>query len=202
MDIHKKMGRERKKGLLTIFAPLGIMVFIGYFVYTLIAEGFFIGWEKYFAGLCYLSILASLLAVDFKIIRWLHYNIYIQDNKLKIRDGFFNRVISIPLERIYYISSTKPLGNFDYDSLLITDKKIGHKKIKRLTDDEFSNLKEHMEVIRELKDSYPDSTFYYYRVHHHSFKFQYFFYLMYKNCEACKFSITSMDLVRRFVEQK
>lgn len=202
MDLNKRVEREKRKCLYKIFIPMTIMAFAGYFLYTLIAGNFFVGWEIYFAEGCYVSILMVLLVADVGIVQWMHYDIHIEDRKLKIRDGFFIRVITIPLERIYYVSSIRSRGSIDYDSLFITDKKIKHKKIRQLTEEDFKNSKEHFDVIQELKDTYPEHIFYYYRVQHHGYKFLYFFHLLYKNCESCKFSDTSMELVKRYVEQK
>lgn len=197
MEVQRKLKRERNIYKLKIVLSFIFAVSLGYFVYKLILSGFFISWEIYFAAGCYVLILIFLFAVIFGVIRWMHYNIFIEDGRLKIRDGFFSKAVSIPIERIYYINSIRLKGNKDYDSLFITDKKTGHKKVRKLSEDEFSGKNEHLQAVQELKYLYPDRTFYYYRVQHHGFKFSYFFFMIYKNCERCKFSDTSMDLVKK-----
>lgn len=200
MDIYKKLEREKIYGLWKVIAPFIIFAAAGYFLHALIIGGFFIGWEKYFAFGCYTSIFFVLLIADISILNWLYYDIIFEDDKIRIKDSFFTRAIVIPLDRIYYISSIK-LGSVDYDSIIIIDKKIHHKKIKRLSEDDFIDHKEHIKAVRIIKDLYPDKTFYYYRIRHHGYKFFYYFYFLYKSCDRCKFSNTSMELVKIFAEQ-
>jgi hypothetical protein len=197
MNIYKVLEKERKHNLGKIYLPFAIMAGAGYFLYALIAENFFVGWEMYFAIGCYILIVITLLVIDSKILWMMHYDIYIMDEKLRIKDGFFSRVISIPLERLYYVSTVK-YGR-GYDSIFVTDKKITHSKVKMLSENEFKGTEGHLGVISELKDRYPCKTFYYYRVYHHGYKFLYFFYMVYKACDRCKFSNTSMELVKNCV---
>lgn len=200
MNIHNKLEREKRHNILKIVFTTIIASAAGYFLYLLISGSFFVGWEIYFAVICYCAILIGLCIADLGIFRWMYYSIYLKDSVVKIRDGFFDRVISIPADRIYYISSRRR-GNLDYDSILITDKKINHKKIKRLSEEEFINEDERIEIIKELSEIYPGKTFYYYRVRHHGYKFFYYFYMLYRNCEKCKFSDTSMELVKGYIGQ-
>jgi hypothetical protein len=202
MDKLKKLDREKNAGILKILISIVFSVLSGYIVYALIGSGFFLDWEIYFAIACYVLIVINLLIIDIGIIRWIHYTVYIEDGKLKIRDGFFSRIIPIPIERVYYLSSVKLVKGIDYDTLLIVDKKIGHKKIKRLSLDELYDKKEHMEAITWLEEMYPEKTFYYYRVYHHGYKFSYFFYLVYRNCEKCRLSDVSISLVKDYAESK
>lgn len=202
VNIHKKLGWEKRFNVYKIVVPLIIMAAGGYFLNALINEGFFIGWEIYFAVGCYASIFVIIMAIDARIIRWMHYSIYIENNRLKIRDGFFSRVISIPLERIFYVNSSKLGDKLHYESLLITDKKINHKKIKPLVLDEISEKGEDSKGFTDLKEVYPDKTFYYYRVCHQGYKFAYYFYMLYKNCERCKFSDSSMEIVKMYSQSK
>lgn len=202
MDIYKKLERERNTGVIKIIISVIFAVLSGYFVYTLVDSGFFKGWEIYFAVGCYLLILVVLIIIDLGIIRWIGFNMYIEDGKLKIRYSRFSREISLPLDRIFYVNSAKSSKAADYDTIFITDKKTGHKKVRKLCDDELKNNREHLKAVIYLKEMYPERTFYYYRFYHHGYKFAYFFYLIYKNCEKCKLSDTSMVLVKQFVETK
>jgi Predicted membrane protein len=196
MDIYRRLEKEKKYNIRRLFIPIVIMSAAGYFVYALIDEGFFVGWEVYFAVACYIMIFTFVFAIDMKVMWWINYRIHITDGKVKIRDGFFSRVISIPLERLYYISSVR-IGNEDeYDSIFITDKKINHSKIKLLTESEFKDESEHLSIVRELEDRYPEKSFYYYRVCHNGYKFLYYFYMLYRSCDRCRFSSTSMELVK------
>jgi hypothetical protein len=199
MNIQKKLRRERKSNLSKILIPLMVMFGAAYFLYSLAIENFFIKWELYFIIGCYSLIFLTLIIIDLKIIYWINYSIFTEDDKLKIKDGFLSRIIIIPIDRLYYISSSKAYDQ-RYDSIFITDKKVNHKKIKLLNEDEFKNTKEHAVVIKELCARYPDKTFYYYRVVHHGYKFLYYMFMLYKSCERCKFSNTSMDLVRKYAE--
>lgn len=200
MKIYKKMRNEKTLNIHKIIIPLIIMAVVGYFLNALIKENFFIGWEIYFALGCYILILAFLLVMDAKILMEMHYRIYIEDNKLKIRDGLLSRVIPIPLDRIYYISSSRKGEGLFYDSLFITDKKINHSKIRLLMEEELKYDSLHLMAARELKERYPDKVFYYYRVCHRSYKFAYYFYMLYKSCERCRFSDTSMEIVKRYTQ--
>jgi hypothetical protein len=202
MDIYKKLEREKNSGILKVLISVIFAALSGYFVYTLTDSGFFIGWENYFAVGCYILILLVLTAVIIGIIRWIGYQMYIDDGKLRIRYSRFSREISIPLERIYYIDSTRSSRATDYDTIFITDKKTGHKKVRKLNEDELRDNKEHLKAVMYLKEMYPDRTFYYYRLYHHGYKFSYFLYMIYKNCEKCKLSDISMGLVKEFVETK
>lgn len=199
MDIYRKLEREKRNCVWKVFIPLTIYGFTGYFLYLLIVGGFFVKWEAYFAVACYSAILPVLIIVDVGIIKWMHYDICFEDGRIKIRDGFLMRKISIPAERIYYVSSRR-VGKTDCDSLIITDKKIHHKKISKLSAMDFKDQPEHFDAIKELEYLYPGKVFYYYRVHHHGYKFYYFFYLLYKNCERCRFSDTGMELVKGFLQ--
>lgn len=196
MNIYKKLQNEKKYAIHKIIIPLIIMAGVGYLLYGLVYGGFFIGWEVYFALTCYGLILVMLLILDMNILTRIYYNIYIEDNKLRIRDGFFSRIITIPLERLYYVSSVRIGDNGHYDSIFVTDKKINHSKIKLLSPDQLTN--EHLRVFEELKSRYPEKAFYYYRVKHQEYKFLYYFYMLYKSCDRCKFSDTSMELVKRY----
>jgi hypothetical protein len=202
MNIYKKIEREKNINLLRVFLPLVIVFTVGYFLYEFIHAGLLVGWEVYFAMFCYISILITLIIVDLGIVRWIVYDIDIRDGKLRIKDSLFTRAIYIPLDRIYYISSMGTENDIGYDSIFITDKKITHSKIKPLAAGEFQTGHGHYSVINELKELYPDKKFYYYRVYHHGYKFLYYFYMIYKNCERCKFSDISMELVKSFVQQK
>lgn len=200
MKIYKKIKNEKTINIYKIIVPLVIMAGMGYFLNALINENFFIGWEVYFALGCYILLLAFLLVMDAKILMEMHYSIYIEDSRLKIRDGLFSRVISIPLDRIYYISSSKQGRGITYDSIFITDKKVNHSKIRLLKEEDLKHAYHHLEAARELKDRYHDKTFYYYRVCHRSYKFVYYFYMLYKSCERCRFSDTSMEIVKRYIQ--
>lgn len=202
MDKYKKLEREKNSSIFKILISVVFSILSGYFIYVLNGKGFFEGWEIYFAIACYILIIVVIIIIDIGTVHWICYNIFIDDGKLKIRDGFFSRIISIPLERIYYISSAPVGKGSDYETLLIIDKKIGHKKVKRLTLDEMPDKKEHTAAINWLEEMYPGRLFYYYRVCHHGYKFSYFFYLVYKNCDRCRLSDTSMSLVKDFVEKK
>lgn len=196
MNIYKKLERERKVNLVKIYIPAVIMVVAGYFLYALIIKKFFLGWEAYFAIGCYAIILVTLVILEAKIVRWIYYCIYLEDNRVKIRDGIFSRTISIPMDRLYYVSTYKV--NEGYDSILITDKKINHKKVSPLSKQKFKNLNIHMKEIIELEERCPDKAFYYYRVFHKGYKFYYYLYMLYKCCENCRFSDVSMELVREY----
>jgi len=202
MGVYKKLENENKHNLQKVFIPLFIMILIGYFLYILIIEGFFRGWEIYFAAGCYMLILLVLICMDAQIIRWVYYDICIKDGKLKIKDSFFSRAINIPLERLYYVNSIKLDKYISYDSILITDKKINHRKVKPVTSDDLRDSEEHIRAIRELRERYPHKSFYFYRVRHNKYKFLYYFYMIYKSCERCKFSDASMELVKKYVEGK
>ena len=199
MNIEKKLRRERKRNFRKIVIPLIIMSVVGYFLYCLVAESFFVEWELYFILVCYSLIFLGILIIDFKVLYWINYSIFTEDNKLIIKEGFLSRVISIPFDRFYYISSEKS-DDKSYDSIFITDKKINHKKIKILDKNEFINTKEHALVIKELVERYPDKVFYYYRIYHHEYRFLYYLFILYRNCERCKFSNTSMELVKIYAE--
>jgi hypothetical protein len=196
------LEKERRHGIMMIFIPLLVMSGAGYFLYALAVKNFFVRWELCFAVGCYSLILLLLLIMDFETLYWMHFKIYLEDTKLKIRDGFFSRPVAIPLDRLYYISSERINGRSAYDSIFITDKKIHHRKIKPLGEEEFSNSSSHLEVVREMRSRYPDEVFYYYRLIHRGYKFMYYFYYMYKVCERCKFSDTSMELVKYCAEAK
>lgn len=200
MDIYSKLEREKRRNWWKVLVPLIIYSLVGYFLYLLIVGNFFVKWEAVFAVVCYAVILLLLIVADAGIFKWMHYDIYFKDGKINIKDGFWIRKLSIPADRIYYISS-RNMGNSDYDSLIITDKKMHHKKVKKLSAIDFKDQKEHLDAIADLKYLYPEKTFYYYRVYHHGYKFCYFFYMLYKSCEKCRFSDTSMELVKSFFEQ-
>lgn len=207
VDISRRLEKERKVNIRRILLPLIIMAGAGYFLYVLIDSNFFVGWEIGFAAACYLAILCSLFLMDTRIMWWLNYTIYMDDNKVKIRDGFFSRVITIPAERLYYINTKKlddGRGNAgrEYDSIFITDKKIHHNKIRCLSEEEFKDSAEHLNVVKGLEARYPDKKFYYYRVIHNGYKFYYYFYMLYRNCERCRFSSTSMELVKNYVNAR
>lgn len=202
MDKYKKLKREKNSSIFKILISIVFSTLLGYFIYVLYDRGFFEGWEIYFAMACYALIIVTIIIIDIGAVRWICYNISVEDGKLKIRDGFFSRIITIPLERIYFVSSAPAGKGMDYDTLFIIDKKIGHKKVKRLSSDEIPDRKEHADAINWLKEMYPGRLFYYYRVYHHGYKFSYFFYLIYKNCDRCRLSETSMGLVKDFHSKK
>lgn len=200
MNAYKKLESEDRRNKRKIYIPLIIAGIVGYLLYLLINAGFFIGWEIYFIIVCYGMILLTLFVIDVKIIYFLHYDIYIENNKLNIKDGFIYRTILIPIDRLYYISSVEVKKNLAYDSIFITDKRINHKKVKPLREKDFSNEDEieHLKAIEELKFMYPDKKFYYYRVLHSEYKFFYYFYMIFRYCEKCRFSDTSMELVKKY----
>lgn len=202
MRVHKKLENENKYSLQKILIPLFIMALVGYFLYILIAGGFFKGWEVYFAAGCYTLILIVLICIDAEIMRWIYYDIYIKDGKLKIKDGFFTRAIAIPLERIYYVNSIKLDKYISYDSIIVTDKKVSHRKIRPVESEGLNDSDGHLKVINELRERYHDKKFYFYRVHHNRYKFLYYFYMIYKSCEKCRFSDVSMELVKKYAEGK
>lgn len=202
MNVHKKLQKEKRRSLLKIFLPLILMIFGGYFLYVLILEGFFVGWEVYFALSCYFLIFAVLVIIDIQTLRWMYYRIYIEDGKVKIRDGIFSRPISLPTDRLFYISSSKISGGLNCDTIFITDKRLKHKKVKPLTEEVLKDCEEHRKALMELKNIYPEKNFYYYRVTHGGYKFMYYFYMLYRTCERCKFSDTSMEIVKRYAEGK
>lgn len=202
MDIYRRLEKEKNMNIRKMLLPLIIMAAVGYFLHALIAGNFFIGWEVYFAIFCYLLILGLLIILDTRIMWWINYAIYLDDDKVKIRDGFFTRIISIPEERLYYVSTNKLKDGRGYDSIFITDKRIKHSKIKCLSEEDFKNYDEHLNVIKEIEERYPDKKFYYYRVIHQGYKFFYYFYMLYRNCERCKFSTTSMELVKNYVDAR
>ena len=200
MNVYKKLGSEDRRNIRKIYIPIIIAAIVGYLLYLLIDASFFVGWEIYFIMGCYGAILLTLFIIDLKIIYLLHYDIYIENNKLNIKDGFLYRTILIPIDRLYYISSVKAKKGLAYDSIFITDKRINHKKIKPLKEKDFSgkNEAEHLKAIEELKFMYPGKKFYYYRVFHDEYKFYYYFYMIFRYCEKCKLSDTSMELVKKY----
>ncbi|HBM79776.1 MAG: hypothetical protein QME45_02835 [Clostridiales bacterium] len=200
MNIYKKLDRERIANIFKIYFTMGIMLISGIFLYALIQKGFFIGWESYFAVACFAAILLILLIFDADIVRWLHYDIIFKDDRIKIRDSMFERAISVPINRIYYVSTQKAAKKSEYDSIIIFDKRVNHKKVRRLDKSDFRGESVHLNVINELKNDYPEKVFYYYRVYHHGYKFLYFFYLLYRNCERCKFTDSSMELIKKVIE--
>jgi len=177
MNIFRMIEKERKNDLRKIFIPLVLMAAFGYFLRALIIDGFFKGWEVYFAVICFASILFALLIIDAGIIGRIYYNIYVEEGRVKIRDGLFSRPVSIPLDRLYYISSVKLNGKLCYESILFTDKKVNHRKVKFINMEEFIEPCEHREAILELMDNYPERTFYYYRVIHKGYKFLDYLYM-------------------------
>jgi tRNA G37 N-methylase Trm5 len=62
----------------------------------------------------------------------------------------------------------------------------------------YESLKKELEGIEELKFMYPGKKFYYYRVFHDEYKFYYYFYMIFRYCEKCKLSDTSMELVKKY----
>lgn len=201
MNINKKLEREKSTGIFKIFISLVFIILLGYFVYDQIMKHFFEGWQVLFVIACYFMVLVVLVLVDIGTLRWISYNMFIDDDKLKIRDGLFSRAILIPLDRLYYVSTIAPEKGVKYDTLFITDKKTRHRKVKKLDKNEFTGKMGHLNVIEELEDTYPGRTFYCYRVYHHGYRFSYFLYMVYKNCERCKLSEISMDLVRKLTEE-
>ncbi|KPU44612.1 hypothetical protein OXPF_16950 [Oxobacter pfennigii] len=200
MNVHKRIEKENSWSLRKILISLFLMGGAGFFLSVLIREGFFMGWELYFALACYFVILTALLIIDIGIIRKIYYKMEIDKGKLKIRDGVISRAIYIPLDRVYYIESMKLDDEIHYESIIVIDKKVNHKKIKAFNEDVMLRYKNLFDFYMDLKERYPQKSFYYYKVNHNRYKFIYYMYMLYKNCERCKFSDTSMDIVKRYVE--
>lgn len=199
MSIYNKLEKEKRSNLWKIFFPIAIFAAAGYFLYLLAEEGFFVGWEVFFSAACYTALFAMMLIFEFNVIKYMHYRIYFDKNIVKIKDSFFSRVISIPAERVYCIDSIKK-DKLNYDTILITDKKINHNKIRKLTADDFAGEDDRISIINELGEIFPDKVFYYYQVQHKGYKFFYYFYILYKRCEKCKFTGASMELVKGALE--
>lgn len=202
MNINSKIERETRAWLWKFLSPGIIITIIGYLLYLLAIEGFFIGWELYFMIGCYFSILVVLAEMGINTLHWIYYRIYINDGKLEIRDGFFSKTITIPLDRVFYISSVKLERKNYYESILITDKRIYHKRAKALEGQSYNGISKHLSEVEGMLRLYSEKRFYYYRVVHSRYIFYYYFYLIYRNCENCRFSDVSMSMVKRFVESK
>jgi len=92
-------------------------------------------------------ILLVLICIDAEIMRWIYYDIYIKDGKLKIKDGLFSRAIAIPLERLYDVNRLKLDKYISYDSILITDKKVTHLKVKPVSKNKKKGRRLHLSFI-------------------------------------------------------
>ena len=196
MDIRRNIEREKEHRIAQILFPFVLILCTGYILYLLILGDLFVGWEIYFVLCCYAMIFISLTIIDAKIIWTIRYRICISGDRLRITDGFLTRTLVIPIDRLYYISTDKASSG-GYCTVFIIDKRINHSSIRPLSEERFKNFKGHLSIIRELEDRYLGKKFYYYRVYHSGYKFKYYLYMLYKNCDRCKFSGESMELIKQ-----
>lgn len=198
MDVERKIERQKNEYLRKIIIPYIFIMVLGYVLYLLLKKDFFIGWEIYFACICYFLILISFTFFIFPMIKSLIFNIIIENCKIKIKDGLFLRPIVIPIERLYYVDSIVKKNKIS-STIFVIDKKINHKKIKS-----FDLLKnsEHKEIYHLFSTWYPDKKFYYYKTDNCDYKFQYFLYMIFRNCHNCKFSDASMELIKILFNHK
>lgn len=200
MSIKKQLKREKTNKNRIVLVSIIIMIAMPYMVLILNNEGLFEGWEIYFAYLYAAFVDLLLLYNILRINSDRNYEFYIENRKLKIKEGAIRSVFSIPLDKILYVDVLKKSKD-DFEALVIIEKGKRNRSLIDLDENFIKSNKEYKDALRQLSNMYPNKEFYTYTLKKTGSKKYYYLYMLYKNTYNAMFSTRAMEYVKRFTDE-
>lgn len=200
MSIKKQLKKERSKNKKIIGFSIVIMVIMPYMVVILNNEGLFSGWEIYFAFFYAAFVDLLLLYNIIRINTDENYEFYLENQKLKVREGIFKSTFSINTNKILYVDISKKSID-DFEVLIVMEK---GKKNKNFFDFNAHYVKkdgDYRNTYNHLVNMYPNKEFYSFILKKTGSKKYYYLYMLYKNCYNATFSTRAMGYVKRFIDE-
>jgi hypothetical protein len=200
MKIKKQIKRESSRKKSRVIISIVVMVLMSYFVVSLNEEELFTGWERYFTY-GYLVVINGLLLIN--IFRTILSNIFefnIVDGKIRVKDKLLKPTFSIGLDKIVYVDVGEK-GKDDFEVLMVLEKGKRNKNLRQFDKDFVNSNIAFSSSLRHIKDIYPDRNFYCYTIRKMGSYKYYYLYLLYKNSYSAEFSKTSLEYIKRFVEE-
>lgn len=200
MSIKKQLKKERAKNKKIILFSLFIMVLMPYMVLILNNEGLFSGWEVYFAFFYAAFVDMLLLYNIIRINSDKNYEFYIENNKLKIKEGIFSSTHSVSLNKVLYVDVSQTTID-DFEALIIMEKVKRNKGFFDFDPEYIKKDKDHKNTYNHLVNKYPNKEFYGYILKKAGSKKYYYLYMLYKNSYNAAFSKKAMEYVKRFTDE-
>lgn len=200
MKIKKLLGRERSKRRWIVVISIIVMILMPYMVAVLNDQGLFSGWEVYFV-FSYAGVVDILLLVNIlRVISEDQFDMFISEDKIKIKSGMLKSTFSIPMDRIVYIDVGEK-GKSEFEVIIVVDK---GKRNKNLSEFNYSIAKYspyYKKLYNKLKNEYPDKKLYCYIIKKAGARKYYYLYSIYKKAYNAYFSDLSIQYIKRFMEE-
>lgn len=200
MKIKKQISREISRRRRIILLSLTVMILMSYLVLSLNEEKLFTGWELYFA-FGYLFLVNGLLMANILRIvlgNFLRFNI--EDGRVRIKDGIFRPRFSIGLDKIVYVDlSENKKGEFEI--LIVMEKGKRNKSLREFGREIMEMDPAYRGAYIHLENAHPEERFYCYILKRGGANKYYYLYTIYKNSYKAEFSKTSLNYIKRFIEE-
>lgn len=200
MNLKKRLKKEKTNKTRVMLICSTIMILIPYMVVVLNDEGIFKGWEFNFALSYAILVDVLLFLYILKSISDMHLSFYVNQQKIKIKDGLFKLYFQIQLQKVIYVDIIKR-KNDDFEIFIIIKKGKRNKKCVPFNIEFIESHPEFRLTYEYLSDKNTVVDFLGTYIRKGGVKKYYLLYVLFKNSYNSECSKTALEYVKRFMEE-